>query len=58
MDNSSKLKLLMIQYDKTPDDVAVLLSREKSTVYQWTAKNVEQQIPDQLLELLQLKLTK
>lgn len=46
----------MIQYDKTPDDIAVILGRERSTVYQWTAKNVQMQIPDNLLELLQLKL--
>ena len=58
MDNSNKLKLLMIQYDKTPEDVAVLLDRSINTVYQWTAKNVETQIPDQLLELLSLKLAK
>jgi len=48
----------MIQYKLTPDDVARLLSREKSTVYQWTAQNVASQIPDQLLELLQLKIAK
>jgi len=56
MENSNKLKLLMIQYDKTPEDIALILNRSLGTVYQWTAKRVVQQIPDPLLELLELKL--
>ena len=56
MDNSSQLKLLMIKHDVKPEEVAKILNRELSTVYQWSAKNVHAQIPDALLELLKYKL--
>lgn len=46
----------MIKHDKKPEEVALMLNRKLATIYSWTAKNVQSQIPDELLELLEFKL--
>lgn len=53
--NTEKLRLLMQQHAVTPHQVAEILDRSYQTVLTWRSLN-QQDIPDSLLELLELKL--
>ena len=53
--NTQRLKELMSKHDLSAADVARMLNRSVQSVYEWRCIN-ERDIPDQLLELLAMKL--
>ena len=55
--NTARLRRLMTQHQVTPREVAALLNRSYQTVLTWRSIN-DQNIPDSMLELLELKLSK
>lgn len=54
--NTTRLHRLMTQHRVTPREVAALLNRSYQTVLTWRSTN-DQNIPDSMLELLELKLS-
>lgn len=54
-DNTQRLCQLMAEYSVSPREVAEMLNRSYQTVLIWRSVNA-QNIPDSLLELLELKL--
>lgn len=55
-ENTEKLRKIMQRHALTPRQVAELLDRSYQSVLAWRSIN-QQDIPDSLLELLELKLT-
>jgi hypothetical protein len=55
-DKTRRLRKLMREHRLKAADVAAMLGRKPSTVNVWRCSNDERVIPDQALQLLELKL--
>ncbi len=55
-DNTQRLCKVMADYSVSPREVAEMLNRSYQTVLIWRSVN-DQNIPDSMLELLELKLS-
>ena len=53
--NRRALRMLMAEHDLRNQDVADMLERSVDTVNAWTSPSRPEDIPNQLLELLQFK---
>lgn len=49
MHKDQELRAIMAVHDLSPDDVAEMLCRSKSIVYQWRSRKHGADIPDDLL---------